>query len=328
MKSLAIFHIDLDGISCSVVARVMDLRFTEILCRDYGFDTEDGVLDYLLTFDKIVMADLTFSGTVHQALLDAGINVQVFDHHDNEMNAYVNGLAGSILDHSRCGTKIFFEEYACKQRGRYPVLLKYYVELVNIYDLWKKDDLLWEEAVSLNRILYKYMNYGQSDKLLAAKDYINAQVMKIMSGSDAWFWTSYEAQAIESAREIESLRLTQALETLTLRKDRQGKVFAVFVLPSKISYVASRVLEMMDYLDYCVIINSYKGVSGKISTRSSRGFSCPSLAAVNGHEAAAGGMLTPDDARLFLSDESLVLLYKDDPEVTAGVGTLVIRHPQ
>jgi hypothetical protein len=133
---------------------------------------------------------------------------------------------------------------------------------------------------------------------------------------------------IESAKEMEAVRLTQALECMSLRIDRRGKFFAVFVLPGKISYVASRILEMYPDLDYCFICNNFKTLSGKVSTRSSRGFVCPDLCMVNGHDAAAGGMLTPMDARLMLDDHDMVPLYKDDPEFIADENIKIIFYDQ
>lgn len=329
MRSLLISHCDLDGMGSPIVAICMNLGFTDIECHDYHFDLEEGVLDHLRTYDKIIVADLTLNESTHRTLLAEGKIVEVYDHHDNEETGYVKNLPGSVLDHERCGTKIFFEDYACKQKSRYPALLGDFVELINTYDLWKEDSPLWEEAFSLNRVLYKYTNYNEkTDKLKAARDFVDEQIKKIFSGAEKWFWTTYEAQAIESAKEMESVRLNQALDTMTFRIDRRGNQFGAFVLPGKISYVASKILGKYDFLDYCFICNNYRSLTGKVSARSNRGFDCTNLASVNGHAAAAGGLITPAEAKLFLSDINQVPIYKDDPEFIVNENVKIIFYDQ
>ena len=316
-KKLLISHTDLDGHGVLVIARAFsDLcKFDELWSKNYDFDLDPEEFDRMCKFDEIVVADLSLNFETYNNLNRIGIVVKTFDHH--ESSASMKDLPGfTSHDQNRCGTKIFFEDYIVKICGlrRAPQHVLDFVELVHTYDMWCKTDEKWEEALNLNRVLYGTQNFKKTYEEGSTERFTLTTLSKFRTDHDAWFWFPDEVEIYERAKEMEERRYQEALATISLREDKQGRFFGVFVLPGKISIVCSRILssEKYGFLDYCVCVNSYGGISGKISMRSEK-IDCTEYSCVEGHKAAAGGMLSEEQARLFLKDPTWVpVLLSED----------------
>ena len=119
MKRLLISHIDLDGTGAPVIVNLYFKDwFDKIILRDYGFEEEEETVALIKTFDEVIIADLSAPEEFIEGLRSLGISVQIYDHH-----AHASWLAGKpygVFDENRCGTKIFWEEWAKPKLGRMP----------------------------------------------------------------------------------------------------------------------------------------------------------------------------------------------------------------
>jgi len=315
MSKLLVSHLDLDGFGCIILA----LKFNDILnfdsfeSADYGFEKEEENKSFMLGFDDIIITDLSISKDSYEELFKGKVNISILDHHAN--TSWVESLPGSIWDTSRSGTKIFWEEYIKPKIGRYSSIIEEFVERVDTYDLWKTDSPLWEEAKNLNNILYSMKNWGTSNNLQSSYPFINFMLTKLEK-LENWRWTDRETSIIEKSNKREASMLSKAQSTLSKRKDTRGNIFGVFSLPSKISLVASEILKENEDLDYLVVVNAYRGINGKLSIRSNKGFNCTELKVADGHEAAAGANIGEDNALEFLNNDNISLVYNDErPEI-------------
>lgn len=316
MKRLLIHHVDLDGLGILVLERVYHdkLGFDFTVALDYDFENNPETTALIESFDEIVIADLSSSQEYFLRLTrDLKKKVTVYDHHAS--SAYLDDYRGNIHDESRCGTRIFFEEYVVPRVKRLPQVAYDFVDRVDTYDRWQIESSIWEEALSLNRVLYGTMDYTRKEVVPSAEPFLRIETRKLRESSE-WSWTPTEVQVIDRAVEAEDKRFFQAKRSLSQRRDKKGNIFGVFSLPGKISIVCSRILrdEKFEHLDYVVVVNSYGGINGNISVRSAKGFDCTQLGPVNGHLAAAGGALSPEDAELFLKDPARCLSYKEDQD--------------
>ena len=312
MKKLLISHIDLDGSGSIVLERAYrdKLGFDQAVMLDYDFELNPENQAVVESFDEIIIADLSIREEYFAHLASLGKKVRIFDHHASA--SYLDEYRGCVHDETRCGTRIFFEEYVAERIGRAPQVVFDFVDRIDTYDRWQDESPLWEEALSLNRVLYGFTDYSKKG-MEASEAFLRTQARKLME-RDEWGWTPTEVQAIERSREAEDRRFQEAVDTISCRKDSRGLYFGVFAIPGKISIVCSRLLKDPRYafLDYVIVTNSYGGVSGNLSLRSRNGFDCTALGPVNGHLAAAGGKIEPEQAKLLLKDETYSLAYKED----------------
>jgi oligoribonuclease NrnB/cAMP/cGMP phosphodiesterase (DHH superfamily) len=309
-------HIDLDGAGSIILERAFHdrLGFDAVVMLDYGWELDGASAHFVENYDEIVMADLSVSEDYFTHLtLDLDKKVMIYDHHVSKENEWLSSLRGSVLDDTRCGTKIFFEEYVSKRVSRVPQVVFDLIERIDTYDRWQVDSPMWEEAMSLNRVLYGFTDYDKKG-LAAVEPFLKVESRKLYE-DDVWSWTDTEVMTIEKAREAEDRRYHEALDTMQLREDRRGMKFGVFSIPGKISIVCSRVLRnpKFAFLDYVIVVNSFRGINGSLSARSAQGFDCTQLAPFKGHESAAGGEIDKELAKQFLKEETC-FTYKDDPE--------------
>lgn len=309
-KRVLITHIDLDGISVPMLCEFFKIPFDSMFCFEYDSEEKDPEIEKnLLSFDEYYFTDFYPSEDFFKKI--AGKRITIFDHHDSSEPYKQNSSIEMFHDKTRCGTKIFFDEFICKRVTRISPAVDYYISLVNTYDLWSLDSPLWKEALNLNRVLYQMTDWTQRG-LAAAYPFIELYLRKLQMIVD-WRWTTKEQEIIQKEEEKENASYEQALKDLELRKDEAGCMFGVVPLSGKISIIASRILrnENYSFLDYLVILSTYKGLNGKISVRSDRGFDCTKLAGIRGHKPAAGGTTTIDIAKRLLEEETALAYAKE-----------------
>ncbi len=315
-KILRVSHVDLDGASPIILDKLHNIPFDDVLLLGYEFWEDKETLDYIKTFSKITITDLSFSEEFFHELINEGIYVACYDHH--ESSNYMSDLPKSdkyevYHDTTRCGTKIYFEEFILKQFPRVKKAERYLVELTDIYDLWQKESPLWEEANNLTRVLFGMSDWGASG--YAAKEkFIEQQTKKIRRLSE-WRWLDSEQKIIDNAVEKERIALEEAESRLQKRTDSKGNLFATFHLSGKISITATRILENHKDLKYLIIQNSFRGLNSKLSFRSrtEEEFNCLDIELANGHTCASGGsLLSNTDAVKFLNGEIYAIKYKEE----------------
>ena len=312
MSKLLVSHLDLDGLGSIILAKYFekDLDIDDIISVDYGFEQDRINWRILCSYDSIVFADMTIPQESALELKEMGKELVFFDHHEN--SSWTENWEGSVWDKGRCGTKLFFEHYVLKFVKRYPSIIDDFVTLVDTYDLWKQDSPLWDTAKNLNNVMFGMKNYVTKDFWESYQTFFGTTMLKFEQ-MESWQFTSAEKLAIGKANKKEQDVYKSAMRDLSVRKDSKGFVFGVCKMPSKISIVASKILEDRPDLDYLIVFNMYGGLTGKISVRTRReDFDCTQIGIIDGHVKASGGTLTEDKALQFLTDERMSLAYMDE----------------
>lgn len=314
-KSLLISHVDLDGTGAPIIAKLyFPDYFDKIIMRDYGWEEDEETKALLDLYDEIIIADLSAPEEFIESLVHKGIMVRIFDHHIHA--SWLANKAYGVYDENRCGTRIFWEEWAKPQLSRYYSLTDNFVELVDVYDRWQQQNPLWEEAKSLNSVLYnKTTNWSESDSMIKFGPFMDRIINKIRKCESEWKWTMIEEDWIKDAIRKEKEVLNKALETMQIRVDYKGLKFGIIAIGSKISLICSKILEMHKDLDYIVCLNLYGGLNGKLSFRTTRpDLDLNNICCCNGHAQAAGGQVVPELAEKFWNDKRLCWAYLDHPD--------------
>lgn len=311
MKRLLISHIDLDGTGAPVIVNLyFKDQFDKIILRDYDFENDEDSVELMEKFDEIIIADLSAPEEFIERLIDKGISVKIYDHHVHA--EWLKDKPYGVYDENRCGTRIFWEEWAKPQLGRYYSATDHFVKLVDVYDRWQQDDPLWPDAKGLNFVLYnKSLDWDEKDCLVKYTPFIERICNKIKK-SNEWFWTMTEEGYIQEALEKERAAIDKALYTMKIREDYKGRKFAIIAIGTKISLVCSEILNMRDDLDYIVCLNLFRGLTGKLSFRTKRAdLDLNSIVCCAGHAQAAGGMVIPELAEKFWNNDNLCWAYED-----------------
>jgi oligoribonuclease NrnB/cAMP/cGMP phosphodiesterase (DHH superfamily) len=238
--------------------------------------------------------------------------VRIFDHHESSL--WIKDKPGCIHDNSRSGTKIFFEDYVLRlpQVVRSRVVVREFVEMVSVYDLWQINSPMRPVSEDLQRVFVKMGNWNLEDNLLRHDRFITSMLRHLQK--DIQFtWNNVEIMHIRNAKVSEDKAYDEALAMLQIRRDNHGRRFGVLSLWGKISMVCHRMLSVdnMD-VDYLVCAQKFHNKWGAMSFRSREGeFNLMELAGVAGHKASAGATLTPEDAQRFMQ-ENLCFRYKTD----------------
>ena len=290
-------HTDLDGIGNIIVNRYFDLRYDRECIVNYeDIETEDGQIllsKYFLGYKKtdgVIITDLSISLKVYRYLVNKFENVFIFDHH--EKTAAIAKYKNVFFDTKRSGTKIYFDWISKKKRV--PKILNDFIDLVDVYDIWKLEDPLREQAEDLNRVFYRVLTYGFDD-IKKYNKFIAQQIKKIKDkNNSSFFFDDYEKDKIEEAKEREESEYEKAVANMQIRDDEWRKTFIIYHGRSKISYVCSRLLEENPKIDYVLNFNTWQpfgktAISGKVSARSREGFDVTALKGFDGHKQAAGG---------------------------------------
>lgn len=304
---------DLDGVSYVVFIRLFDIPHDSIVIEDYTHVETDNFSDYIAGFDEIFYVDYAPDKVFYERLISEGKTVWVFDHHDRSLELEGDHI---YVDLEECGTSLFWENYV---KPNYVVeekpIYQQFVDLVKTYDLWKQDSPLWEEAKALNSVCYSLHDYRAKSAIWSFYPYYDAQERKLRHWQE-WDWTLPEKQAAQKAIDRENEMFEEAEKNLQFRTDTRDVPFGVTQIPSKISLVASRLLEKYsEKMQYIILVNTFKGISGKCSARS-KGFPCRSLQLPDGHEEAAGFVTRPEWIEEFLEGKKWSLAYQDEPTRT------------
>ena len=311
IRKLLISHTDLDGAAVLFLAKYFNdkLRFTTMISRDYDFEDDIEDFEYMLTFDEIIIADLSIKEPIAKLLREKGVHIIFFDHHESA--TWLANEKESSYDTDFCGTHLFWNNYIKRYLTDYPEIIDEFVSLVNVYDLWKQDDVDWIRAKHLNDVLYGIKNYQSKTNMEKMEPFFHL-IEKKIEHLEKWTETNQEKGLIKKSEDREQEMYDKAMKNLVIRQDKKGKLFGTFALVSKISLVCSRILQEQENLDYVVCFNTWGGLSGKLSFRSKEGFNCNDLGPAKGHDCAAGGKITIDMAMRMIEDSTLVFTYNEE----------------
>jgi oligoribonuclease NrnB/cAMP/cGMP phosphodiesterase (DHH superfamily) len=302
----------LDGISTEILSQFFNLNFDKTVSYDYEFFDDPVKVKILLDADSIVFSDISPSQELYNSLVSSGKIIRIFDHHESYL--WIKDKPGCVHDNGRSGTKIFFEEYALpvSEIKRFPRIVREFVDLVSVYDLWQLDSPARPMSEDLQRVFVKYGNWGLDDNLARHDRFISATVKKLQK-QGRFSWNRTELMYIQEAKASEDKAYREAMSMLKTRWDNKGRKFGIFSAWGKISMTCHRILNIdKSDFDYLVCAQTFHNKWGAMSLRAREGkFDLTELAGVNGHKASAGVSLTPEDARRFLR-ENLCFRYKAD----------------
>lgn len=287
---LKISHIDLDGCS-SVIDRVFGIQFDKVNFTNYGDEKELIYLDELDENSEVVYVDFTPNEDAQKLIVKSGAKCHIYDHHESMKESIDNWMkeyskVEYFYDNERSGTKIYYDFL----KEKYPKndVLEQYVELVNTYDLFKKDSSLWKDAENLNRVFFKTLAfYKEGEERF--EPFIKNQVWKC-ENMDFYKFSSWEmdkiTKDIQEENDIFSSIINGGKETMKTRKDEDGNYFVVVKLKKKVSAICSKLLEKYKGLKYVIAINTYNNDDWKISVRSRDDFDLLNFEHCKGHATA------------------------------------------
>lgn len=307
MKIL-VSHTDLDGIGSIVLATHFNLGFDKMYSWDYGFENDPEKFAIMAQADELAIADLSMKEEKYDELAK-GRKVTVYDHHNT--SSWLSKKQGCVHDESRCGTKIFFEEYVIPRVPETKPIIREFANLVDAYDRWVLESPLRAESENLQRVWSAYALWRATDSMQRNQRFI-LQMCRKFEKYTSFCWNKTEADMIKKALDSENKAFIIAQKTIRDRVDSKGKVFGVWRAVGKISITASKLLRVTNKYDYVVCLQEFGDKWGTFSLRSREGdFEVTQLAAVGGHLAAGGATLTPELATTFW-DNGVCLKYKDN----------------
>ena len=289
---------DLDGISSYIVSKIYLEPIVETFSYLITGDRTMGefVLREAQESDVVIFVDIAPTEALYIQLKELKKEIFIFDHHLTSYNELMVVVEDNyFFTEEKCGCKIFFDELTKGMRT--PKTIFQYVQLVDTYDRYQKQSLLWKEACKLQDILYEYVNWG--DKSLSNNTkynlFINRQLEKIDKGK-IFYFTQYEEALSKRAEEKKRRNLQVARKTMRIRKDNSGNNYIYLEANSKLSHICNALLGEYDDIQYIVSHSTYLEVyentpNGKLSLRSAGGFNVGEIAKLwsgGGHPNSAG----------------------------------------
>lgn len=329
-KTYHITHVDLDAVGCLIIGDLFGItdEDSHIEMFDYKQMHEDeektiSAIPLYDDVDTVYYTDLNISQPIYESLTQYyGVeNCFFFDHHEESQK--FQDYPNVYVDMNKSGSKLFYEYL---RRGkRVPVIWNDFVELVNVYDMWLRNDSRREQAENLNRLMYRMTTWNADTNYGRVEHFMDYQKKKLFSesglASKRFFFNDYEYHQIELAKEKEDREFHNAMENVQYRIDSKGHEFMLWHGASKISYICTRMLDDNPNISYVIAVNTFTGkptqrkINGRVSVRSREGeFSCPSLNGINGHQPAAGGEFKPIFLKNLLRGIINEIGYKEDSE--------------
>ena len=279
MKIL-ITHIDLDGYGGNILERLYhdQLNFDLVLNKNYGFESDLDIKQYINSNNDILIMDLSIpEGTFIEW---SGIlkSLHVLDHHNS--SEFLSKYSGNVWDTSRCGTKLFYEEYVLNHIHQdfdenIKNNIKRFVDIVDTYDRWQENSELWESA---KRLMKVNMGFGS--------DFVDHMVFKLQNNSPDR-WDRRELKIIKEKEDIENTIISDISKNLQIRTDNSGYKFTINQIDytPAVSICCSRFLDQHPEIDYIIIYNKW---AKKMSWRTKKDIDLTQIHGVNGHKQAAG----------------------------------------
>ena len=296
-KTIEVLHCDLDGIQPYIISKFFNINFAKSISTNYGELLE---LEPIKTenYKNVIYVDFTPSVEVRKIIEEKQMNVLILDLHESVHDEIVEWCkiypkAEYIFDDNRCGTKIYYD-YLMENgyKNKTNSVVEQIVNLVNIYDLYKQDNELWETAFRLNTLLYCTGKYWEKDDRFKCYEFFINNILWKMQNADHFFFNSLEESKInadiaKSNKIFEDL-VKNASKEISTRKDSRGNYFAVFNCKSKISDVCNKLLKRYKKLKYVICINKYDVENPRVSLRCLDDFDLTELMYVKGHKCASG----------------------------------------
>ncbi len=297
---------DLDGVSCRLIAE----WFIQPKCKQYiPLNTADRNMDevpsnFYDNLDVVIFSDIAPpSLEYYQNIKSKNIEVFIFDHHETSKQN-LGDLPNYTYSIENCGTKILYDFLTEGRRKQ--KIIQDYVTLVNTYDTWQLENKLYKHAKDLHNTLMGMIQwFGGGSETQKREKFLKKQYEKFKNRQTGNFYFDLQEQIIQKkALEKEEKNYKEAKKNLQKRVDGAGNNYLFTECVSKVSFIATRLLnEYKDYA-YIAIRATFVKNAYKFSLRSANGFAVNTITEKfggGGHKAAAGMELTEEQYLQFKS---------------------------
>lgn len=258
MKCKLFTHVDLDGVGCSILAKVVFEDNVDITYCNYN-DVNDIIRKFLnesdvASYEKVFITDISVNEEIAKLIDDTYTHFVLLDHHQTALwlNKYSWATVEEYLQtgDKHCGTHLFFQYlYDMGLVGKVINMFNFST-IVRKYDTWewktKYDDLVPKQ---FNDLLY----------LLGRDRFIDEMVERLQSNRDIGLnevdLTLLELNQEKIDKYIES-KSKQIIE-MTICGRLVGVVFA----EQYTSELGNKLSEMNPHLDFIAIVNPSHSVS-------------------------------------------------------------------
>lgn len=299
-KTLMTSHLDADGTIPIVLNRFFQINYAKELMSNYNEDLENDDLSSGL-YDTIIYTDFIPNVRAREIIKEKNMKCLIIDHHESvkeEIEQFCKEYdrCEYIFNNEKCGSKLYYEWLLSENGYKGNKVADYLITLTDTYDLYKKNDSLFSESDKLNRLLYSSAKWyilksNPTDRISAYETFINSMVWKLQNMNEFKFviWEMEKIQGdIRKENELFESIIGNASKEISTRKDCRGHYFILYNCKSKISAIASRILDKYKKVDYCIILNDYNPNDIKISLRSRDNFDLLTLNHTSGHSNACG----------------------------------------
>lgn len=268
-------HTDLDGVSCSILLRLM---FTEhaVDVTYCNYDDVNGKIeDFLLnelddSYERIFITDISVNEKVAKMLDTIKTKIHLLDHHKNL--ECLNEYDWVTIDTTECGTSLLY-----KHIGVTIDKISEFVEAVKAYDLWT-----WKTQ---NLLLPKKLN--DVFHILGA-DFVDIYLEHI-SKSDMFTLRDEDLNLLKYFDKMKDDYIEKKLAKTSLFSDSDGHTFGFVFADNHLSELGNAMCEKL-FISYSVI---YTGKT--LSFRSIGNFDVSKIAKKfggGGHLNAAGAVVS------------------------------------
>ena len=140
------------------------------------------------------------------------------DHHSTHRE-FLGNLENYFYDETKCATKIFFEQII--ENNRANRVIKEFVDLVDCYDCWRDDNILWKKSTDLNLFRSASVNWFCDSDFEKNYNFIQAILFKFEK-LKSFNFTYKEVRLISSEKFKENKYYKEAKDSLQLREDNEG----------------------------------------------------------------------------------------------------------
>ena len=260
---------DLDGLGATIVS----IYYLKPVCKDIEhyntFDREFKDLNWNLIekSDIVIFTDISSPSLDFYKKLTKEYKkeVLIFDHHASHREILGENIENYFYDESKSATKIFFEQLT--KGSRVNRVIREFVELVNCYDCWHDEDILWQEAIKLNFLKAGYIewNTGRNKPDFEKNlNFINAMLFKFEK-LKSFTYNFKEIRLISSEKFKENKYYNEAKKSMKIRIDNNGNKYAYIESVSKLSIIANKILKEYNDIDYIVARSTFKNAVDNLS---------------------------------------------------------------
>jgi nanoRNase/pAp phosphatase (c-di-AMP/oligoRNAs hydrolase) len=291
-KDKNIYHIsdaDTDGLG----ATILGIYYLKPVVKNIEFlITGDRELE-LFNWDIANNSDIIIFTDIAPPSLDFYNKIEkqvfIFDHHSSHRD-FLGDLKNYFYNDANCASRIFFEKLT--ENNRANRVVKEFIDLVDCYDCWHDDNILWKKANELNLLRSASINWYCESDFDKNYEFIQAMLFKFEKLKKFNF-TYKEIRLISSEKFKENNRYNEAKDSLQIRVDNKGNKYIYMEALSKISAIANRFLKEYNDIKYVLARSTFRDAINNLSLslRSVGDFNVANIAEKwggGGHKNASG----------------------------------------